>query len=845
VWFYKNVSRIVRAHPWVVIIVSLLLTVGFGIGVMFIQGQVTYEALLPRGFPSIKALKDLAKDFDGIAYETVLIRAPDATDSRITQFLVGLEDFINQDPRFNKGQIVRLPGQAGNNVPQILRQPVPVIQDYLSPFIANVKQGIAQSGFDFALSGLTDQIIKAQTGMDWRELVHTQYLSQSQVQQSMVGPEKFITSDYKATQLLIKVNPRLNGQQQVRLAKDLENLFKTKLAGVKGLKLNFSGDATLARDFNNHIKNKTILLFVLSIGFVILALFLAFRRVTDTIIPIAIMLMSLVWTFGIMGYAGIPYSVASVAIMPLLLGHALTFVVPFAARYYEEEEGVHGALVAISRTLSSVGVALFPAAATSVVGFLVFLFSVLPPLRDFGVTAAIGTAFIFILSITVLPAVMLVRDKRIWVAPPEKREKLQTHFDGFRRRQKQSLFARGTNKALEWFTHVSTQHSLAVITVSIILIAIGFAGSFGLTTDSDLRKLVPRDLPAIHSDFEVEKMFGPDQTDVILVKGDVRTPQAVKAMAELENAIYKDPRNKFYTYDKKTRTYTTGYHYTREAISGLPEVVLGATNGVMPTDENGILAALKTAADNGGYVGGVLSPSNREALVSLNGLAAASPEVLNTKLAILQDNARKYLTPAGLSFELGGITPLTKDMTKNIIPTETWSSILSLIVCGLLLMLIFRSIPYGLITLTVAFAGAAAEVGFLALMSWPIDVVTSLVSALVIAIGSNFGILFTHRFIQSMRNEDVLPVEAIHNTMMNLGRANVVAAISTCAGFLIIMLSQIEPLKRFGGVTAFGIFWSLIASLTIMPALLYRFSGHTRMIQEEHLLTPEPQADNA
>jgi len=112
-------------------------------------------------------------------------------------------------------------------------------------------------------------------------------------------------------------------------------------------------------------------------------------------------------------------------------------------------------------------------------------------------------------------------------------------------------------------------------------------------------------------------------------------------------------------------------------------------------------------------------------------------------------------------------------------------------------------------------------------MGWPLDVVTSLTSALVIAIGSNFGILFTHRFMQAMQKGDKTPLEGIQDAIYNLGRANVVAGVATCAGFLIIMLSQIEPLKRFGGVTAFGILWSLIASLTLLPALLYLWSRHT------------------
>jgi predicted RND superfamily exporter protein len=127
-------------------------------------------------------------------------------------------------------------------------------------------------------------------------------------------------------------------------------------------------------------------------------------------------------------------------------------------------------------------------------------------------------------------------------------------------------------------------------------------------------------------------------------------------------------------------------------------------------------------------------------------------------------------------------------------------------------------------------------------MNWPLDVITSLTSALVIAIGSNFGILFTHRFMQSMADSEKTPLEGVRDAIMNLGRANVVAGVSTCAGFLIIMLSQIEPLKRFGGVTAFGILWSLVASLTLLPALLYNWAGHHHQFVKGRAPESEPAA---
>lgn len=839
---YAKIADLVENHPWWTVAVSLVITLALGFGLLFLQGVLSYQGLLPGGFPSSKALKNLERDFDGISYEQVLLRGPNMTDNRVVQFFVGLEDYINEDPQLGRGQIVALPGRKGPNVPQILEQPVPVIQSYLTPFIANIKQGIAQSGFNIKLSKITNELIEAQTDKDFQQTVQQDYLSDPRVRSSMVGIEKFITEDYKAAYILLKTNPRLTDTQQVALAENLEKLFKTRLAGVPGVKINMSGDPSLARDFDRHVRNKTILLFVLSILFVILILFLAFRRTTDTLVPIAVMVMSLVWTFGLLGYLNIPYSVVSVAIMPLLLGHALTFIVPFVARYYEEAGHRLGSIAAIGTTLRTVGIALFPAAATSIAGFLVFEFSVLPPLRDFGLASAIGTAFIFVLSITLLPAIMVLRDRRLesgGAETGEEREKLVEHFTGFTRSQGYSLFTRANDRLLDWFGKLSTRHATVVIIVTVGLIIIGLLGSFGLTTDSDLRKLVPKDLPSINTDFLIERYFGPQQTDVILVNGDVTSPRAIKAMAGLEAAVTGDPENTIYVAKKGGRLEKL-YLYQPAGINGLSDVVLGSTNGVLPTTREQVDEAFQTAAANGAYVGGVLGNSRRQALISLNGIGATSTEMVNMKMRILRRNSTKYLLPAGLRFEFGGITPLTRDMTKNIIPTETWSSILSLFLSGILLILIFRSLPYGLITMTVAFAGVAGEIAFLSLMSYPIDVMTSLASALIIGVGSNFGILFTHRFIQDTRDGKMLPLESIRSTMKNLGRANVAAAASAIGGFLIIMLSQIQPLKRFGGVTAFGLLCSIIASLTLMPALLYKLSARKAMMEEEKPIIEAP-----
>jgi len=441
---------------------------------------------------------------------------------------------------------------------------------------------------------------------------------------------------------------------------------------------------------------------------------------------------------------------------------------------------------------------------------------VLPALRDFGITCAIGTLFIFTLSVTLLPAVIVLRDRAYEKKSGKKATGARQYFDGLSLRKSHGIFTRATNRVLEAFTDLSVTHAIPLIILFAILIAAGFTQIHALTTDSDLRKLVPASLPGMSANFEVEKYFGGHQQDVIEVKGDVLAPASLAAMAKLEKAI---------TSPEMTQGRTD--LYTSAGVVGLPDALAAANGGKLPATRAEALAALNTAEASGGYVtGGLISADRKAGLVTMNAGGAQSTAVVDKKIEILKKACDEYLRPAGLTYTLGGITPLTKDMTKNIIPTETWSSMLALALCALVLVVIFKSIPYGLITLTVALAGVAGEIGFLRIMGWPLDIMTSLVSALVIGIGVNFGILFTHRFIQEKKAGGSTSAEAIGITMNNMGRANVIAALTTIAAFVIIMFSGIVPLKRFGGVTAVAITVCLVTSLTLMPALLSLLSRH-------------------
>lgn len=821
---FRTLSELLKKHPWAVILVMLVVSACLGTGIGKLKGEISYYSILPSDFQSVKSINELSRRLGGSSFETVMIRAPRVTDTKITRFILSLEDKIRRDRRFNRGQIQVVPGLKGESVPLILKEPVPIIMSYLTPLIASFKNEMAKRGLYLSLSSLDDDMVKAFTGKDLKGLIEEVYLSNPQVKASIVGENGFITADYRATLIMFKVGSALTDYQQAKLANDLESFIKSELGKIHGVRINIAGDGTVARDFDRHIRNKTIMLFLVSLILVALILFGSFRRLSDTVIPLFFMILSLVCTLGIMGWTNMPYSIASVAMLPLLLGTSLTFIVPFVARYYEGMEHHFRSVDSVSTALTTISAGILLAAITNVFGFTVFRFSSLPPLKEFGVSCAIGTSLAFLFSITLLPAIMIIRDGRYEKIPESEKRKRATHFDGLSRRKKRGLFTRAADRSIESLGSLSIIHSTGVIIVFAILILLGFAQIRTLKTDSDLRRLVPKNLPSINSDYLIEKYFGGRQQDFIIVRGDVLAPESLKAIDAVGNSIEQDALN---VYGKKKI-------YPSRGVNSIAKIIKSVNNGMLPYTREEAEELIRLAEASGAFVTGtIVSKDRRFSIISLNGIGATAPEVIERKMDIMNKNSARFLRSARLEYALGGITPLTKDLTRNIIPTEIISSTISLLLCAIALIGLFRSFAYGLITLSVAFAGVAAELGFLSIMGWPIDVITSLSSALVIGVGVNFGILFTHRYIYEISRGEKSPAEAIRTTMMNLGRANIVAAIASLAAFLVIMFSDIVPLKRFGGVTAFAIGGCIISSLTLMPALLLKLTGHKTPLVEE------------
>jgi predicted RND superfamily exporter protein len=149
---------------------------------------------------------------------------------------------------------------------------------------------------------------------------------------------------------------------------------------------------------------------------VVLVLALAYRDVLDVLLGLAGIVLVQLWTFGTLGWLGIPFNPILVAVPVLLIGLSIDYCIHVFMRYRESRDsdghrsGIDGAMRA---GLAGIGVALVWVTVTTSVGFLSNLVSPVGPIRDLGLVAAIGIVGSFVVFVLLVPPLKVELDTQL------------------------------------------------------------------------------------------------------------------------------------------------------------------------------------------------------------------------------------------------------------------------------------------------------------------------------------------------------------------------------------------------------------------------------------------------
>ena len=139
---------------------------------------------------------------------------------------------------------------------------------------------------------------------------------------------------------------------------------------------------------------------------IVVVMLASFRSLRGVLLPALTSVVGLTWALGIIVLAGSSLSLGSITLPPLLLVLGTVYSLHVVAEYYELARPGRPVSDVVLETLRKTGMPVLNTALTTAVGFASLVVNRIVSIREMGLFSSVGIVFAFILSVTLVPALL-------------------------------------------------------------------------------------------------------------------------------------------------------------------------------------------------------------------------------------------------------------------------------------------------------------------------------------------------------------------------------------------------------------------------------------------------------
>jgi hydrophobe/amphiphile efflux-3 (HAE3) family protein len=653
-----------------------------------------------------------------------------------------------------------------------------------------------------------------------------------------------------------RLRPGLTATQQAQAIAWIRGAVRMPRFHLKlGGSYTVTGVPVVINDLSNAITGSIGVLLIAALLVMAVVLLVVFRN-RLRLLPLAIALAAVGITFGATSLVGGSLTMASIAVLPILIGLGVDYAVQFQSRTQEmlgEEAGGSRRIrpgLAIARAAGVGAPAIATAAAATGTGFLILLLSPVPMVRGFGVLLVVGIIVALLCALMAGAAAMSLADRDLpgpalaivdsfrgagvilAGAFMEAGEIIRDFSRGLAGRARRlprpqvAKFGRWPEQgsaraprlrseraagAARGVIRTAVAHPERVLAAGLLLAVLGWVADTQTSVQSDVTKLVPSNMPALTNLHTLEHVTGVSgEIDVVVGAPDVATPKTIAWMVH-----YQDTLLAHYGYKESKgcskATLCPALSLPDLFCSGA-QTAHGQCGGLSSASIGGLLAAVPSY-----FKGAVITPDRREASLAF-GIRLMPLARQQRVISYMRSQLRP---PPGVTAELAGVPVLAAQANADLssVGRRLLTLLVGLLAVGLVLLAIFRRPGRALIPLVpiVLATGWSALIVFL--IGIPLNPLSAALGALVIAVSTEFSVLLSERFRQERAAGHDLSA-ALARTYRSTGRAVMASGITAIAGFGVLMFSNITMLKDFGFITLIDLTVSLTGVLVILPAVL-------------------------
>jgi predicted RND superfamily exporter protein len=558
----------------------------------------------------------------------------------------------------------------------------------------------------------------------------------------------------------------------------------------------------------NFVKKEIVSIGLLAIAFLVLVLYVSFKSWRLTGLACSIMILTVLWTFGIMGWAGIPLGQCSIYVIIVILAVGSSYAIHVIATIGNRAAHVKSKRIAIRMALSDVSLPLLTVSLAAALSGISLLTFDIPDIRELGILQALGITLSYVLSYFLLPVLMLrygsnaLRDREIM------------RLEGSRRH----LWVDATiDRALDALMWLPLRRPRLSALLTALLVSVSLLGITRVVPSFILEEGVPRDSLPRQGYERLTETFGAFRlTNVIVEKtnetpGKILDPAGLKTVSRIQADLEAMPDVRVLPSIADVFTQLNGVLQNKAEIPATQDLI----------DQSLLLVGKKRLSR-------LVDRTGRRALLTLS-LDSKDPRRMSELIHQIQDKLKH--APPGYFAQLSGTPVLVDSINHYIVENKIISIISCLVIVLALCMIVNSSLKLGFISVAAAAVAALAVFGLMGFLGIHLDLSSSTITTIAIGVGVDSAVHYLLQFradlseYASRRDEkDEISLrtykDATRFTTHRYGKTIVFDSLSNILGFFPLLVSSFPILRIAGGLLVVNQILVVAASFFVTPMLI-------------------------
>lgn len=556
------------------------------------------------------------------------------------------------------------------------------------------------------------------------------------------------------------------------------------------------------------IGNDLLMFVPLSILVVTFALAWSFRSVRGVLLPLANLLIALVWTAAFMVASGSAITFGTLIVPPLLIAVGSSYAIHIMTQYARALAPGRSAREVTEEALADVTLPLGVAGLTTLIGFLTFLVNPIPTIREFGLFAAFGVTAAIVLSLTLLPAILVLLP-----VPPA--------------RPQEATEPAGLRRLLERLATLSSDHNGAVLMALGAAALLSLVGILRLHVETDYLGFFPSGSPVEVDNARIASDLAGTQPLVVVVDGyqdrALLRPEVFEALIGFQTFLDEQPEV------DKTISFIDYLTIVKRVLTEEPDAPPPASSAqaaqlLMVIDPT----VLKDSVTPDFSRGSILVRTKHEGSRALHDL-----------IERIEHRAAERM-PKGIDVHVTGSSVLINRSADEIVSGQVTGLLQVMVALLVIMSILFLSVRVGALSLIPNVFPIVVLFGIMGWSGISLNLATSLIATIAIGIAIDDTIHFLSFFNTTVR-ETADQRAAAQATLRAVGPAMVMTSLALSVGFLVISLSGFLPIRHFGILTSIIMLVALTSDLLLTPALVQRVRIATLWDALRLHLGPDPE----